>query len=484
MTPEQVAGQVMLSRYLGTDPAAAADLVSRYHLAGVILFGDNIASLDQVVATGATLQAASVADGRDWPAIFSTDNEGGIVQRLNAQTGPWTSFPEFASAGAAGDADVVSAAAEAMATELRASGLTVDFAPDADVTVGPADVAIGTRSAGSDPHQVASAVDAALAGFAAGGVISTVKHFPGHGSLTVDSHQALPVQSATAAELAAGDLVPFAAAVEAGVPMVMMGHIAVTAWDPGVPASLSPAAYRVLREDLAFTGVAVTDGLDMGALTQTRTSAQIVVEALGAGADLLLGPTDVAAAHAGIVAALADGTLPRARLDEAAGRVIAMMRWQAHLAAAAGPVTPADVGSGAGASRALSDAAVTIVAGECSGALVGATIHLRGGSVADWNAFAAAAQRGGLAVAPLEQGADTDVRLLTGATPSGSADVAIALDETDLLADTDARTRLALYGRTDQAFDAVVAVLTGAQTAPGHLPVPVQGLPASACREP
>src|SRR5699024_4133225 len=124
-------------------------------------------------------------------------------------------------------------------------------------------------------ERVAETVVGALRGFADGGVLTSIKHFPGHGALTADSHEELPVLSAAEPELAQRDLVPFTEGIDAGAPMVMLGHIAVDAWDEGVPASLSPRAYEVLREDLGFTGVAITDGLDMGALTATRTSGQI-----------------------------------------------------------------------------------------------------------------------------------------------------------------------------------------------------------------
>src|SRR5699024_10789750 len=178
-----------------------------------------------VLATGEAVQEAQTAIGRSWPAIVSTDNEGGLVQRLSAQSGPWTSFPEFMSAGAADDADVTHDAAHAMAIELRASGLNLNFAPVADVTIGAADAVVGTRSAGGDPQRVADAVTAAVHGFADAGILSSLKHFPGHGSLRVDSHEELPVQEASAATLTNRDLVPFEAGVQAGAPMVMMGHI-------------------------------------------------------------------------------------------------------------------------------------------------------------------------------------------------------------------------------------------------------------------
>lgn len=480
LSDSEAAGQVLIARYGGTDPAVAADLVEDEGLAGVLLFSENVSSLEQVVATADAVQEA-VADTRDWPAVVSVDNEGGPVQRLSGESGPWTSVPPFQAAGAASaQPEVVAAAYEAMARELVGSGVTVDFAPDADVTIGPADVTIGTRSAGSDPERVADAVVAALDGFAAGGVLTSLKHFPGHGTLDVDSHEALPVLDATTAELGERDLVPFAAGIDAGAPMVMMGHIAVSAWDPGVPASLSPAAYDHLRDELGFTGVAVTDGLDMGALTASRSSAQIAVEALQAGADLLLTPVDVREARDGIVDAIADGSLDRERLTEAAGRVIAMVRWQADLLDDAGGADSDAVGTAGDAVADLAAAAVTVVTGECSGPLAGPRLHVRGESAEDWDAFTTAAERAGLDVVPLEQEADTEVRLLTG-SGTGDADVAIALDAPYVLADSSAPTRIAAFGRTPETMAAVVAVLTGEEPAPGTLPVDVGDLPASAC---
>ncbi|UFU02364.1 beta-N-acetylhexosaminidase [Ruania suaedae] len=481
MSPGEVAGQVILARFPGTDPADAAARLSEYHLGGLVVFGNNVASTEQVAATAEAVQEAQAQSGRDWPAIVSVDNEGGLVQRLSADTGDWTSFPPFMAAGAADDPEVVAAAAEAMATELRASGVNYDFAPVADVTIGAADPVIRDRAPAGDADRAARAVVAAVDGFTDGAVVSSLKHFPGHGALTVDSHEDLPVQSASAEALAERDLMPFQAGIDAGAPTVMMGHISVEAWDPGVPASLSPEAYRVLREELGFTGVAITDGLDMGALTQTRTAEEIAVEALAAGADLLLGPTDVAEAHHGIVSALEDGTLDRERVDEAAGRVIALMQWQEQSAEEAGAVEIDQSDAGAEASADLSAAAVTLVQGECSGALAGPRIHVRGGSADDWEGFAAAAERAGLEVVPLEQPADTDLRLITAATPSGRADVAVDLDAPWLLAGSDAPVQIAAFGRTAGAMDAVAAVLTGEAEAPGSLPIEVEGLAATAC---
>ena len=213
-----------------------------------------------------------------------------------------------------------------LGTDLAALGITMDFAPVADVTVGAADPTIGDRAASADPAVAARTVVAAWRGLLAGGTVPVLKHFPGHGSVAADSHVALPCQTASLEQLSARDLVPFQAAVDAGAPVVMMGHIDVVQLDPGVPSSLSPAAYGLLREGLGFDGVAVTDALDMGAVP-VGAPGEEVVRALAAGADLVLKPRDVAAAHAAIVAAVQSGALPRERLEEAATRVAALQLW-------------------------------------------------------------------------------------------------------------------------------------------------------------
>lgn len=483
MSDEQVAGQVIVARYGGADPQAAAALVQDLDLAGVILFSENIASADQVRQSAEAVQDAHSGSGRDWPAVISVDNEGGIVQRMSGASGPWTSFGDFAAAGAAvtHDPGAVTAAAQAMATELRASGLNMNFAPVADVSIGAADPTINVRAAGSEPEVVGGAVVAALAGFDAGGVLASIKHFPGHGRLGTDSHHALPTQEADLQHVQQVDLPPFAEGIDAGAPMVMMGHIAVSEWDQGVPASLSEEAYRVLREDLGFTGVAITDGLDMGALTAERSAAQIAVEALAAGADLLLTPGDTAAAHAGIVAALDEGELDRDRIDEAAGRVIAMQQWQEQIADAAGPVDPEEVDSGVSASRELSAAAITVVAGECSEVSAGERVHVQGGSADDWERFVAAAERGGLQVVALEEPADTSIRLVVSGGQAGGGDIAVALDGPWLLAGADAPTQLAAYGRNQHTMDALVEVLTGQRDPTGVLAFEVEGADPPDC---
>ncbi|MEP7764516.1 glycoside hydrolase family 3 N-terminal domain-containing protein [Sanguibacter sp. 25GB23B1] len=474
---ERVAGAVIVPRYAGVDATTVTQQITDLGFAGAILFTENVTGPDQVRALTAQLAAAGAADGRTWPVVVGVDQEGGLVQRLRP---PFTQLPSFAAAGATGDAAVVREAARARASELRAAGFTMNFAPVADVTIGPDDPTIGSRSAGSEPTTVALVTVAAVEGSLDAGVMPAAKHFPGHGSVTVDSHASLPVQGASVAELEARDLVPFAESVGAGTPMIMMGHVAVTAWQPGVPASLSAPAYAYLRDELGFTGVAVTDSLDMGAVTAGRGPGQVSVEALVAGADLLLTPTDSVAARQAIVDAVASGALSRARLDEAAGRVITMMRWQEKLAGRAeaiAPVSPATIGSAAPAARALSDAAITVLTGQCAGPLVAGNVRVVGGGDLAQEAFAAAAARGGLVLAAPGAPAGAEVRLVTGASGASGGDVVVAVDAPHALATSSAPVKIAAYGRDPGTMDALVAVLQGRQAAPGNLPVAVGPYP-------
>ncbi|NMR18926.1 glycoside hydrolase family 3 N-terminal domain-containing protein [Cellulomonas fimi] len=323
----EVAGQVIVARYYGDDPAVPAALVSELYVAGVLLNDASATSADLVRVTAEGVQAAAQAGGRPWPAVVAVDHEGGRVAALR---GLVTDVPAFARYGKDGDSAATRADFERLGAELRALGVTLDFAPVADVVAPGADPVIGDRAASDDPAVAATAAVDASAGLLAGGTLPTVKHFPGHGSVTGDSHVELPELTATVPELEARDLIPFRAAVEAQVPMVMLGHLDVTTLDPGVPATLSPAAYDLLRDDLGFEGVAVTDSMGMGAITTTVGTGEAEVRALLAGADMILMPADTRVAHTAIVAAVESGRLPRERLDEAAARIGALQLWWAR----------------------------------------------------------------------------------------------------------------------------------------------------------
>jgi beta-N-acetylhexosaminidase len=463
MSLPQLAGQVIVVRYSGTEPPV--DLVRDLQLGGVIVFSDNITSAAQIAASNEELRRSVE---REWPLFVGIDQEGGIVARA---TDGVTPFPAFMSAGAAGDPEITRTAMHGLGADLTGLGFSVDFAPTADVTSGPGDPTIGSRSAGSDPAVVAEQVAAAVAGFDDAGIVPVVKHFPGHGSVPADSHETLPVQTRSRATLDEIDLVPFAAGADGEVPAVMVGHIDVRTVDPGVPSSLSRKLVTgVLRGDLGFDGLVVTDALDMAGVAAGRTSAQSAVQALRAGADVLLMPPDPRAARQGIIDAVRAGDLGRRRLRQAATRQVALLLQQARDVHGEPPDVPA-------ASAALSAAAVTVASGPCTGRLVGRSVRPVGSSEAVV-AFSAAAQRAGLAIDVASE--ETVAFTGFGGAPV-TADVAVATDTPYVLGRSRAPVKVATYGVTPGAMDALVAALLGRTSAPGALPVPVDGVERRGC---
>jgi beta-N-acetylhexosaminidase len=457
----ELAGQVVVAGYRGTGSPAA--LVRRLHLGGVVPVAANITSAAQMRRVNASVQRA--VRERGYPALIGIDQEGGTVVRIRDAT----AFPAFMSTGAAGDQRVTRLAARANAREMRGLGFTSVLAPDADVTRGPRDPVIGTRSASGFPRVAAAQAVAAERGIADAGMIGALKHFPGHGSVTVDSHQALPVLRTPLAELRRTALVPFRRGIEAGASAVMVGHLDVRAVDPHVPASLSrKVVHGLLRGELGFRGVVMTDALSMGAVSHRWTSARAAVRAVNAGVDVVLMPADARAARTGIVDAVRDGRLARTRLQAAATRLVALLL---HVRNA--DVAPARLGSASVVSAQLSAEALTSVAGPCQGRLVGG--HVRVSGPADAVAlFRAAAARHGL-------GLGHGTRVVLATDRARRAGVLVALDRPDLLARSRAPVRLATYGATPGAMDALVGHLTGEQAAPGRLPVRVRGLPRTGC---
>lgn len=373
MATEQKAGQVLVATYNGADQQAVDNQIhsiQNLHLGGIIVMGRNVPTTSgtghteentplggahnvDVETVTEQLQKFQGALSRShhnhqWPGIISVDQEGGSVTRLGS---PLTQWPVTANIGAANDTTLTRDAAEGLASELAGLGFTMNNAPTADITT-PGDAVIRDRSYGTDAEHVSEQVVASVEGHNNAGVVSSAKHFPGHGSVTTDSHVGLPVQETSVEQLAAKDWKPFVAAAEAGVPTVMMGHIAVAAWNPQVPATLEPKAYQALRQDVGFDGVVVTDALDMGALSGLvgpglpvdRGVSTPAGAALQAGADLLLMPADTAAAHADIVKAVNSGSIPQERLDQAATRVVAMQMRYAQLQKNL-PVAPSKPGS-------------------------------------------------------------------------------------------------------------------------------------------
>jgi len=276
MTPRERAARMFMLPIAGTVLSAEDDAWLRVlKPAGVILVEGNFGTPEEVRA----LVAAIHATNPELPPLVALDQEGGIVSRIADDPAP--NAPTMGQL----PATEISALARARAERLASYGFDVNFAPVADVAFSP-DSFIAGRAFGSDPRIVAQVVAAYLAGVEGTGVLHGVKHFPGHGRVSVDSHEALPVLDVDAATWWEEDALPFRAAVEARVPIVMLGHLVVPTWGD-LPASLSPESVRVLRQDLGFNGVVVSDDLGMGALTPW-TPFQIVDLAVAAGNDLLL----------------------------------------------------------------------------------------------------------------------------------------------------------------------------------------------------
>ncbi|GAA1152611.1 glycoside hydrolase family 3 protein [Ornithinicoccus hortensis] len=479
---EELAGQLVVASYGGTDAQGAADLVGRYHLAGVITLGDNVPE-DPEQRVGAlqdltaAVDGAVAADGRDWPAFLGIDQEGGPITRVGAPLPRW---PSGMALGAAGDPGLAHAVAAASGEQVRALGYTVVFAPVADVTSGPDDPTIAARSPGADPVLVAEIAGAQADGYADAGLVPVAKHFPGHGSVTADTHLGSAVQDADLATLRARDLVPFEALADQGIPAMMTAHIEVQALDPGRPATLSePVLTGLLRDDLGFDGLIITDALNMGAIVNTYGTGDAAVLAVQAGADVLLMPADPGAATAALVGAVQDGTLERERLEESAARVVATLRQGEEVPAP----DPGVIGSGHDLAVAAAAASITQLDGTCGDRLVGDAIQVVGGTETDRARLAAAAEQAGLGTG------SGDVVALVGAptyqaggggggTDGVTGDVVVALDVPYPLAASTARTaRLAAYGRDEATFEALVRVLLGEAEAAGQLPVPVGDLP-------
>lgn len=257
------------------------------------------------------------------PPLIAIDQEGGRVRRLRDGA---EAIPSMMELGTLGDVELVQETGERIARDLRRAGCTMNFAPVLDLAVDPRNTVIGTRSFGPDPQAVAAFGAALARGLQKGGIVPCYKHFPGHGATAVDSHDALPRIEIDEATLRARDLVPFAA-VARDAAAIMSAHVVVECLDPDRPATLSRRILTdLLRGELGFRGALVTDCLEMGALAAVEP-AHAAVQALAAGADLLLFSHHVELAEAAAVAieqAVAEGHVPLERLTEARTRVRAL----------------------------------------------------------------------------------------------------------------------------------------------------------------
>lgn len=303
-----------------------AQVVEKYDLGGVLYFAwsGNTRDPQQIVGLSNGLQEAALgSDGPGVPLAVTIDQEGGLVERVGP---PATQLPGNMALGATFDVGLARAQGEVLGSELGAMGVNVDFAPVVDVNSNPDNPVIGVRSMGSDPESVSALGAAQIEGIQEY-IGATAKHFPGHGDTETDSHYGLPVVTYDRATLDE-HLEPFRAAIDAGVDMIMTAHIIVEAIDPDLPGTLSPAVLTgLLREELGFDGIITTDALDMGAMTDNWSQAEMSVMAIQAGSDILLNSPDVDASIAGVKQAVADGRITEERLDESVTRIL---EWKAE----------------------------------------------------------------------------------------------------------------------------------------------------------
>jgi beta-N-acetylhexosaminidase len=302
-----------------TAPTELLDRIARSEVGGVMLFRPNIESPAQVAALVSALRQAGPPAA---PLVASVDQEGGLVQRLRS---PLTVWPDMGSVAAAGDVQRTRAVGRALGGELAALGIGWDFAPVLDVHTNPRNPVIGNRAFGSRVEMVTDHALAFWRGLRDAGLLGCGKHFPGHGDTQTDSHLELPRVSHADERLRSVELAPFAAAARAGIEALMTAHVLYPAWDDKVPATLSRRiAHDILRGELAFTGMLVSDDLGMRAVADHFTVEDLVVESLLAGVDhfLVREPRErqLRAFEALVKAGEAKGEV-RARIKESAERV-------------------------------------------------------------------------------------------------------------------------------------------------------------------
>ncbi|MGW7427388.1 glycoside hydrolase family 3 protein [Streptomyces sp. NPDC054813] len=340
MSLEEKVGQLFVMRVYGHSATApdqadidanleeigvrtAAELIARYRVGGIIYFTwtHNTRDPRQIAELSNGIQKASLDQPRGLPVLIATDQEHGAVCRIGT---PAALFPGAMAMGACGSRADARTLGRISGAELRAMGVRQDYSPDADVNVNPANPIIGVRSFGADPDAVGALVAAEVQGYQDAGVAATAKHFPGHGDTAVDSHTGFPVITHSRELWEKLDAAPFRAAVEAGIDSIMTAHIQFPALDgSGDPATLShPVLTGILRGELGYDGVVVTDSLGMEGVRTKYGDDRVPVLALKAGVDQLLNPPTLEVAWNAVLKAVQDGELTEARLDESVLRIL------------------------------------------------------------------------------------------------------------------------------------------------------------------
>jgi beta-N-acetylhexosaminidase len=312
---EQLVGRLLLLAYPGAAPPL--ERLEEFRPAGFLFYPGNVPSTTTARSVTRSLQEAA-----DYPLLFGIDQEGGPFTSYRVDDA--TIFPGNMALAATGDPGLATAAAKATGEELAYAGFNLSFAPVADVNINPNNPIIGIRSFGAGVETVSNFATAYLAGLERAGVAAVAKHFPGHGDTDVDSHLALPSVTGERERLEAVELPPFEELIEAGVPAVMTAHVAFPAIEPDLPATLSPSALTgLLRRELRFDGLIVTDYMDMAAIKQNYGAGEAAVMSVVAGADMVLLGPDLETqreVHSALRAAVRSGRLSEERVRDAVAK--------------------------------------------------------------------------------------------------------------------------------------------------------------------
>ncbi|MFG1609634.1 glycoside hydrolase family 3 protein [Actinoplanes sp. NPDC049265] len=491
-----------------------AQVIAKYQPGGVIYFDarrgpDNVQNPRQIATLSNGLQRAALRRRVPIPLLISTDQEGGsVVYRLTA---PATAMPGNMALGAGRSTRDARQSARVIGSELAAVGINQDYAPVSDVNVNPANPVIGVRSAGSDPALVSDMVGAQIDGYHAGGVATVAKHFPGHGDTAVDSHFGLPEVTHTREQLEAIDLPPFRRAISRGVDTIMTAHVVLKSVDPsGAPATMSrPILTGLLRQQLGYDGLIVTDALDMGGATADYPPDVAPVKAFQAGADQLVLAPRMDTAFAAVLAAVHSGAISRQRLDESVARILTLKLERGLWRPFADPARAERVvGTAAhkAAEQRITDRTITLVKnddalpverpgkvlvtgwGVTTTSTLGAAIGRRGSTVtvretgatptqsAIDGAVAAAADQDLIVVSTMN--ANTAQQSLVRALLATGRPVVVTAvrNPYDIALFAEVKAYLASYGYTAASLESLTRVLFGEVNPTGKLPVAIPSL--------
>jgi beta-N-acetylhexosaminidase len=312
-------GQLAIAGFDGhTIPADLRSLAREFDLGGIILFARNVEAPDQVAEISREAQTLA----HDLPLWVSVDQEGGRVARLKA---PFTEWPPMMTLGRSGDEQLAQRFARALATELKAVGISLDYTPVLDIHTNPKNPVIGDRALAERAEDVARLGRVIITTLQDAGIAACGKHFPGHGDTSTDSHHELPLVEHPPDRLDAVELVPFRTAIAAGVASIMTAHLLIPAYDDERPATLSPAIVDgLLKKKLGYHGLVLSDDLEMRAISRRLDVPEATVAAIAAGCDAVLmcgtGQDDQAASLEAVIRAVEAGTLPVARVEDALAR--------------------------------------------------------------------------------------------------------------------------------------------------------------------